>query len=66
MNILALDIGKFNTVYCDYICESGEHKFGKVKTKPKAIHDLIVDKEPKKVVMEICGIAGWIVDIARA
>ena len=65
MNILALDIGKFNTVYCDYISETGEHEFGKVKTTPQAIHDLIVDKEPKKVVMEVCSIAGWIVDIAR-
>jgi len=66
MNILALDIGKFNTVYCDYICESGEHEFGRVKTTPQAIHDLIVDKEPERVVMEVCSIAGWIVDIARA
>jgi transposase len=66
MNILALDIGKFNTVYCDYICESGKHEFGKVKTKPKAIHDLIVDKEPQRVVMEVSEIAGWVVDIARA
>jgi transposase len=66
MNILALDIGKFNTVYCDYIRESGEHEFGKVKTTPRAIHDLIVGKEPGRVVMEVCSIAGWIVDIARS
>ena len=66
MNILALDIGKFNTVYCDYICETGEHEFGKVKTNPQAIHDLIVDKEPERVVMEVCEIAGWIVDVASA
>jgi len=24
MNILTLDIGKFNTVYRDYMCESGK------------------------------------------
>ena len=66
MNILALDLGKFNTVYCDYVCETGEHKFGKVKTTPQAIHDLIVDKEPERVVMEVSEIAGWVVDIARA
>ena len=66
MNILALDIGKFNTVYCDYICENGKHEFGKVKTTPQAIHDLIVDKEPERVVMEVSEIAGWVVDIARA
>ena len=66
MNILALDIGKFNTVYCDYICETGEHEFGKTKTTPQAIRDLIVDKEPERVVMEISEIAGWVVDIATA
>lgn len=66
MNTLALDIGKFNTVYCDYMCESGEHEFGKVETKPKAIRDLVVDKEPERVVMEVSEIAGWVVDIAGA
>ena len=66
MNILALDIGKYKTVFCDYISETGEHDFGKVKTKPQAIHDLIVDKEPETVVMEVSEIAGWVVDIARA
>jgi transposase len=65
MNILALDIGKYKTVFCDYVCESGEHKFGRDKTTPQAIHDLIVSKQPEKVVMEVCSIAGWIVDIAR-
>jgi transposase len=65
MNILALDIGKYNTVFCDYVCESGEHEFGRVKTTPQAIHDLIVSKQPEKIVMEVCSIAGWIVDIAR-
>jgi len=50
MNILALDIGKYNTLFCDYISETGEHEFGKVKTKPQAIHDLIADKEPERVV----------------
>ena len=66
MNILAMDIGKFNTVFCDYVCENGEHKYGRVKTTPQAIHDLIVSKQPERVVMEVCSIAGWIVDIARA
>jgi len=53
-------------VYCDYIRESGEHEFGTVKTTPQAVHDLIVSREPHRVVMEVCSIAGWIVDIARA
>ena len=65
MNILALDLGKHNTVFCDYDVDSGQHEFGKVKTTPQGIHDLLVDREPGRVVMEICAIAGWVVDIAR-
>ena len=66
MNILALDLGKYNTVFCDYNSINGEHEFGKVKTTPQKIHDLIVQKEPQRVVLEVCTIAGWVVDIARA
>jgi len=66
MNILALDLGKYKTVFCDYNSINGEHEFGKVKTTPKEIHNLIVEKEPQRVVLEVCNIAGWVVDIARA
>ncbi|GAJ08623.1 unnamed protein product, partial [marine sediment metagenome] len=66
MNILALDLGKFKTVFCDYNSSNGEHEFGKVKTTPKEVHDLIVSREPDRVVLEVCSIAGWVVDIARA
>jgi hypothetical protein len=66
MNILALDLGKYKTVFCDYNSDNGEHEFGKVKTTPQTIHDLIVEKEPQIVVLEVCNIAGWVVDIARA
>ncbi len=53
MNILAMDLGKSNTVVCYYDSETGEHEFGKVKTKPQDVHDLIVDKSPERVVFEI-------------
>jgi len=66
MNTLALDLGKYNTVFCDYNSVNGEHEFGKVKTTPQTIHDLIVEKQPQTVVMEVCSIAGWVVDIAQA
>jgi transposase len=66
MNILALDLGKYKTVFCDYNSVNGEHEFGKVKTTPQTIHDLIVEKQPQRVVLEVCSIAGWVVDIARA
>ncbi len=47
-------------------CINGEHEFGKVKTAPQKIHDLIVEKEPQRFVLEACTITGWVVDIAEA
>ena len=66
MNILAMDLGKSKTVFCDYSSDNGEHEFGKVNTSPQEIHDLIVEKDPQRVVLEICSTAGWIFDMAKA
>ena len=65
MKILALDLGKYKTVACDYEAETAEHNFATVATTPKALHDLIVDREPERVVIEICSIAGWVCDLVR-
>jgi len=56
MRILALDLGKFKTVGCEYEAETGRHQFTTILTNPKAVHDLIVDREPDRVVIEICSI----------
>jgi transposase len=66
MNILAMDLGKNKTVFCEYDSTTAEHKFGKVKTSPQQIHDILVEKAPDKIVFEICSAAGWIYDIAKA
>ena len=58
MNILAMDLGKSNTVFCEYNSKTAEHKFGKVKTSPQQIHDLLAEKVPDRVVIEICSSAG--------
>ena len=60
MRILALDLGKFKSVACDYEAETGRHSFATIPTTPQALHDLIVDREPDRVVIEICSIAGWV------
>jgi len=66
MRILALDLGKYKTVACDYEAETGGHRFTTIPTNPKALHDLIVDREPERVVIEICSIAGWVSDLVRS
>jgi transposase len=66
MKILAMDLGKSKTVVCYYDSVSSKHKFGKVKTTPQQIHDLIAGYSPERVVFEICTAAGWVYDVARA
>src|SRR5712692_11520707 len=65
MKILALDLGKYKTVACAYEAESGQHEFTSVATSPQALHDLLVEREPDRVVIEICSIAGWVCDLVR-
>jgi transposase len=66
MRILSLDLSKFKTVACDYEAETGRHQFATVLTTPKGLHDLIVDREPDRVVIEVCSIAGWVCDLVRS
>ncbi len=66
MKILALDLGKYKSVACDYDQQSGTHEFETIATRPQALHDLLVEREPDRVVIEICSIAGWVCDLVRA
>ena len=52
MKILALDIGKYKSVGCDYEAETGRHSFATVATTPQALHDLMMESEPDRVVIE--------------
>src|SRR5260370_9359649 len=66
MKILALDLGKYKSVGCDYEQQSGAHEFETVATKPQGLHDLLVERQPDRVVIEICSISGWVCDLVRA
>ena len=65
MKILALDLGKFKTVFCIYHTNTADHHFGTVPTTPQAMHDLFVEHQPDRLVMEVSHVAGWIHDLAR-
>lgn len=66
MKILALDLGKFKSVGCLYDTVSLTERYVRVPTAAKALHDLVVDEEPERVVLEICSITGWVVDLLRS
>lgn len=63
MKILACDLGKFKTVVCIYETQDNSYEFVSIKTNPQEMHDLVVEHEPDRVVMEICSIVGWIYDL---
>ncbi len=62
--ILAIDLGKFKSVACLYDAESAQAVFQTLQTTPQTVHDLLVELEPDRLVIEVCGIAGWIHDMA--
>jgi len=65
-SILAIDLGKRQSVTCMYDTATGQHTFGKVATTPAAMHDLIVERAPRQVVIEVGSQAGWMHDLAAA
>jgi transposase len=68
MNILAIDLGKFQSQACFFDGEDASHRFEKVATTPAALHDLFLANQGKvdRLVIEVCHSAGWVVDLAGA
>lgn len=64
--ILAIDLGKYKSVACDYCVEANAGTFETVPTRPQALHDLIVAKSPDRVVIESGNQAGWVKDLCQA
>lgn len=66
MRILAIDLGKGNSVACDFEMGSGKHTFKKIATRPEQLQDLLDRTHPDRVVIEISPLAGWVGDQVRA
>ncbi len=62
--ILAIDLGKFKSVACLYDAQSAQAVFQTLPTTPQTVHDLLVELEPDRLVIKVCGISGWIHDMA--
>jgi len=63
MKILALDLGKYKTVGCEYESESGAYRFQRSATTPAALEKMVQEVKPERVVIEVCSIAGWVCDL---
>jgi transposase len=67
MKILALDMGKYKTVFCIYdTAASKRPEYGTIPTAPASVHDLLVKHQADRLVLEIGPAAGWVCDLAAA
>jgi transposase len=71
--IVALDLGKFNSVACVHEVATGHQAFTTIATTPQAVHDLLAEhvgsdasSRDVLVVFETCDCAGWVYDVAVA
>jgi transposase len=65
MNILALDLGKFNTTCCLFNSKTRRARFLTTPTQREPLAIVLKQNKADLVVMESCGPSGWINDLAR-
>jgi len=65
MMILALDLGKFNTMCCFFDSETRKHEFIVAATQREYLTKIFKLKHVDIVVMEACGPCGWISDLCE-
>ena len=66
MKLLAIDLGKQNSVSCIYSTVSTQAEYCTVPSTPESFHDLILNTSPDRVVIEIGPQAGWVHDLVSA
>jgi transposase len=63
MIILAMDLGKFNSVACRFDTASKAATFQRFETDRRVLGRLIREQRPELVVIEACSLAGWVSDL---
>ena len=66
MMILALDLGKFNTMCCFFDTNSRDYEFLNAATQRDYLAAVFQSRQIDLVVMEACGPSGWIHDLAQS
>jgi len=63
MNLVAIDLGKFMSVAC--LCRSDDDvTFRSLETGPQAVHDLLVEWGPERLLVKVGNVTGWVYAIA--
>ena len=61
--ILAIDLGKFNSVTCLLNTATNETEFWTMATDRPYLLAVLKKYDPDSVVIESCGLAGWVHDV---
>lgn len=65
MLILAIDLGKFNSMCCFYDTKTKKPEFQKAETTRRYLTTVLKSRQVDLVVMEACGPSGWINDLCE-
>ncbi len=65
MNIIAIDLGKFNSMFCFYDTASQEHSFQAATTQRQYFLTVFNSVPCDLVVMEACNASGWVTDLCN-
>lgn len=65
MKILAIDLGKFNSVVCCFDTTTNQSEFETIVTRPWAFEKLLAKTQPEQVVIEASSVSGWVHDLCE-
>lgn len=63
MNIIATDLGKYNSMFCFYDSNTREKTTAKAPTDRDYFHSVLKSRRPDLMVVEACGPSGWVSDL---
>ena len=63
MKIIAIDLGKFNSMVCFYDSAAQETEFLSTATRRDYLEKVLKHHECDLVVMEACSASGWVSDL---
>lgn len=61
--ILGIDLGKFKSVFCVFVPETGEIRYETLPTDPMTFRDFLVRTAPTMTLFETSTAAGWVHDL---
>jgi transposase len=66
MKILAIDLGKYNSVACLFNTATNQKQFETIATQRWAFEQLLNQTKPDQVVIETSSITGWCMTFVKA